>query len=160
MSGATFRISGGAAIAAPPEVVYGIIADYRDGHPRILPAPHFSNLRVDEGGVGAGTRFRFDVRAFGRVRTLEATVEEPAPGRELVELYPATGVVTTFRVAPLVGGGSAVTIVSDMPRRAGLLGLLERLTMPPFLRRLFADELRRLAVVAGATSAATPLPNS
>ena len=41
-----------------------------------------------------------------------------------------------------------------MPRRPGLGGLLERLTMPLFLGRLFADELQRLARVAGAAGAA------
>src|SRR5919107_1939926 len=115
---ATYRGTATATMEAPPERVYGIIADYQAGHPRILPAPYFSNLRVDEGGVGAGTRFHFDVRAFGQTQTLHSEVSEPVTGRELVERYPATGVVTTFRVEPQAGGGSRVTIESAMPRRA------------------------------------------
>jgi len=146
---ATYLVAATATMPAPAERVYGIISDYRAGHPRILPEPYFSNLRVDEGGTGAGTRFHFDVRAFGRVQTLHSEVTEPVPGRELVERYPATGVVTTFRVEPQPGGGSRVTIESAMPRRSGVLGTLERLVMSRFLPRLFTEELRRLSRVAG-----------
>ena len=148
----TFRVSRAATIAAPADRLYGIIADYRAGHPRILPEPYFSNLVVDEGGVGAGTRFHFDARAFGRVETVHGVAEEPAPGRELVERYPATGVVTTFTVEPRGDGATEVTITTLMPRKPGLGGLLEQWTMPVLLGRLFADELGRLARVAGAGS--------
>ena len=154
-SAPTYLVTATAAMQAPPERVYGIIADYRAGHPRILPEPYFSNLRVDEGGVGAGTRFRFDVRAFGRTQTLESYVTEPVPGRELVERYPETGVVTTFRVEPQADCGSRVTIASAMPRRPGIGGALEKLVMPPFLRRLFRDELSRLARVASQSAGST-----
>ena len=144
----TYVVTATATMEAPPERVYGIISDYREGHPRILPAPYFSNLRVYQGGVGAGPRFHFDVRAFGRTQTLHSEVTEPVPGRELVERYPATGVVTTFRVEPQSGGGSRVTIESAMPRKPGLGGALERLVMSRFLPRLFTDELRRLSRVS------------
>lgn len=148
----TFRVKQSATIDAEASRLYGIIADYRAGHPSILPEPWFSNLVVDEGGVGEGTRFHFDVRAFGQSQTLECIVTEPAPGRALVETYPATGVVTTFSVVPRAGSGSEVTIDSLIPWRPGFGGLIERLTFPPFLRRLFATELRNLArVAAGGT---------
>ncbi len=41
-------------IPAPAAAVYALLADYRDGHPRILP-PAFSDLTVLQGGIGAGT---------------------------------------------------------------------------------------------------------
>ena len=148
MTTPTYLVTATATMEAPPERVYGVISDYRAGHPRILPTPYFSNLQVDEGGVGAGTRFHFDVRAFGRTQTLHSEVTEPVPGRELVERYPATGVVTTFRVEPRSGGGSRVTIESAMPRKAGIVGALEKLVMSRFLPRLFTDELGRLSRVA------------
>ena len=147
-AGRTFRVRHTATIDAAASTLYGIIADYRAGHPSILPEPWFTNLVVDEGGVGEGTRFHFDVRAFGQSQTLECVVTEPAPGRMLVESYPTTGVVTSFGVVPRAGGGSDVTIDSLIPWRPGLAGLVERAMLPRFLRRLFATELRNLERVS------------
>ena len=147
----TYSVSRSASIPAPADRIYGIIADYVSGHPRILPAPWFSNLVVDEGGIGAGTRFHFDVRVAGRTQTVEGLVEEPRPGRELVETYPATGVVTTFLVEPLPGGSTRVTFATVMPRKPGLVGLLERLATPRFLHRVYDAELANLARVAAET---------
>jgi len=45
----SYRVQVSARVAAPPEVVYRLIADYRDGHPRIVPPKYFSNLVVEEG---------------------------------------------------------------------------------------------------------------
>jgi hypothetical protein len=53
-------------IPAPSQVVYDIIADYREGHPRILPPEYFGRLEVDVGGRGAGTKIRFEMKAFGQ----------------------------------------------------------------------------------------------
>ncbi len=50
----TLYVSAERAIAVPAEVAYRCIADYRQHHPHILP-PIFSDLQVEEGGVGAGT---------------------------------------------------------------------------------------------------------
>jgi hypothetical protein len=80
-----------AVIAAPPPIVYGLIADYRQGHPSILPARYFQNLQVEEGGVGAGTRISFQMRSFGRIRRFQAQVTEPEPGRQLRETYTDAG---------------------------------------------------------------------
>ena len=41
-------------VGAPAELVYRCIADFDRHHPRFLP-PAFSQFRVEEGGVGAGT---------------------------------------------------------------------------------------------------------
>jgi hypothetical protein len=43
-------ISVSAVIPARRECVYALIANYQDGHPRILPK-QFSNLVVEQGGV-------------------------------------------------------------------------------------------------------------
>ncbi len=69
---------------APADRVYAIIADYRNGHPHILPK-QFRNLTVEQGGVGAGTIIRFEVRVFGQTQHFRAVVSEPEPGRVLVE---------------------------------------------------------------------------
>jgi hypothetical protein len=75
----TIRATGTARIDAPATAVYGIIADYHVGHPSILPGA-FQNLVVEEGGVGAGTRIRFEVKIGGQLRKLRAVITEPDPG--------------------------------------------------------------------------------
>ena len=50
------RASSSAQIRAPGRIVYSLIADYRNGHPRILPPRYYPPpLEVERGGVGAGT---------------------------------------------------------------------------------------------------------
>ena len=65
ITGPSLHVSASAEIGAPAVNVYRMIADYRNGHPRIVPPRYLTNLRVDSGGYGAGTRIRYDVRAFG-----------------------------------------------------------------------------------------------
>ncbi|MBV9688683.1 MAG: hypothetical protein JO202_03125, partial [Ktedonobacteraceae bacterium] len=43
-----------AILDAHPEDVYATIADYRQGHPNILPKEIY-DLQVEQGGYGAGT---------------------------------------------------------------------------------------------------------
>jgi hypothetical protein len=152
----TYRVTATRRIGAPARVAYDIIADYRDGHPRIIPPPWFQNIRVDAGGVGQGTRFRFDIHAFGSKRTWHAVVDEPSPGRVLAESYPDEGTVTTFTVEPIADDRACnVTIMSDVPDRGGLVGAIERAVMSRFLRKVFIAELARLDSVARARVAAT-----
>jgi len=66
MSKTRYEVSYTAPVAATPTTVYRVIADYHDGHPRILPSA-FRNMVVEKGGVGAGTQTRFEVHAFGHV---------------------------------------------------------------------------------------------
>lgn len=140
------QISASARIDAPAAVVYGIIADYRQHHPKILP-PAFSNLAVREGGVGAGTVITFDLRVLGTTRHYEGFVTEPDPGRYLLESYPADGGVTSFRVEP-DGSGCTLTIATDFGVRSGPLGALERWMAGWLLRPIYAQELRLIAEYA------------
>ena len=73
-----------ARLAAPPDRVYAVIADYDHGHPRILPK-QFTGLTVEQGGVGEGTVIRVSMRVFGRRFEFRGFVTEPEPGRVLVE---------------------------------------------------------------------------
>ena len=41
-------------IEAHAEKIYGILADYREGHPAILPKPYFTEVKVEQGGQGIG----------------------------------------------------------------------------------------------------------
>lgn len=135
-------------IDARPEDVYAVIADYHTGHPAILPKPEFTDLTVEEGGRGAGTVIRFGMNVMGRTREFRAVVSEPEPGRVLVETYPESASKTTFTVEPLAGGQqSKVTIATDQPASPGLMGMIEKLTTPPFLRNIYKKELRQLAEV-------------
>src|SRR5262245_51684810 len=141
----TYRVSVSARIPAPPGRIYGIIADYKNGHPHILP-PAFSNLEVEEGGVGAGTIVRFNVRALGRTQPFRSVVTEPEPGRVLVETNvegpPST---STFTVNSVEGGREAdVTIDTVMKRRPGLAGAIEEWVTVRLLRRIYREELRLL----------------
>jgi uncharacterized protein YndB with AHSA1/START domain len=146
------EVSATRAIAAPPAVVYGIIADYRSGHPAILPPKWFGPLTVVEGGVGAGTRIRFSMKGMGPERPMEAVVAEPVPGRLLTETYPATGGVTSFIVDPAPGGSTVTFRTTWQPR--GVAGFLERLAAPGFLRRVYKDELDQLQILAEARAQA------
>ena len=142
-------ISASALIPAPPGQVYTIIADYRDGHPHILPKPHFVGLTVEQGGIGTGTVIRFQMRLLGRIQTFRATITEPDPGRVLVETDLQTGATTTFTVdAGDEAQQSAVAITTTMAVREGLLGRLEAWLATRLLRPIYVRELAQLAVVA------------
>ena len=144
----SFTVKASAAVNAPATVVYGIIADYRDGHPHILPRKYFDWLEVERGGRGAGTVIRFQMRVLGQTRVLRAAVSEPEPGRVLVETDTGgDGPVTTFTVEP-EESGSRVTFSTELTSAGGPLGVLERFVLGRVLRRVYARELEQLGRVA------------
>ena len=133
-------------IPARPEVVYAVLADYRVGHPAILPKPYFTELQVEQGGQGAGTIVRTRMVVMGLERIFKLTVSEPEPGRVLKEVDEQAGVVTVFTVEPINGGQQArVTIATDARASPGVMGMMEKLMNPPITRRIYAEELRQLA---------------
>jgi hypothetical protein len=143
-----FSVTASAHIDAPPDRVFGIIADYRVGHPSILPKP-FRNFAVEQGGTGAGTIVRFDVQAYGTVTKCRAIVTEPEPGRILVEKnVEPTESVTTFTVVAGANGGTDVTFVTEAQSRDGIAGAVERFMSKRFLKRLYAEELQLLTMRA------------
>jgi len=124
-------------VPAPAARVYALIADYRKGHPRILPPRYFGSLEVLAGGVGAGTEIRFQMRVLGTRRTLRAMITEPEPGHVLVESYPESGTVTTFTVAPdAPGRQTTVTIATELPKGTGILSTFEQWLARRFLSRV------------------------
>ena len=133
------HVSAERTVPAPADAVYALLADYRDGHPSILP-PSFSNLTVLRGGTGAGTKIRFALKFAGRNQEIEARVEEPEPGRVLTEAYPDKSAVTSFTVDP-VGNQSRVRIETSWEPSRGLAGLFERLIATRLFRKLYAEEL-------------------
>ena len=144
-------ICASAIIPARRERVYSLLANYHDGHARILPK-QFSNLVVEQGGVGAGTIIRFQVSLLGRKQNFRAAITEPEPGRVLVETHlDGSGSVTTFTVSPgYAPADSNVTISTVLPVRAGLLGIMERKLSTLLLRPVHLRGLENLArVVTG-----------
>jgi hypothetical protein len=142
-------VSASATIPARRERVYSLIADYQDGHPRILPK-QFTSLVVEQGGVGAGTIIRFQMRTFGRKQTFRAAITEPDPGRVLVETdLDANRAVTTFTVNPgSAPADSHVTISTELRVRSGFLGKIEKTLSTLLLRPTYVQELENLARVA------------
>ena len=140
------KFSVSAALDAQADAVYGAIADYRDRHPRIVPNPPFAKLEVLEGGTGAGTVIRLEMKVLGRTQVSRGTVTEPEPGRLLVEAYD-NGYVTSFLVEPLDEGRARVTITTELGR-GGLVGRVERWMVERLLGAVYREELGNLERVA------------
>ena len=140
-----YSVGATARIPAPAAHVYGIIADYNVGHPAILPK-QFTSLTVEQGGRGAGTVIRCEMRVLGRTQVFRAAVTEPQPGRVLVEtIIEGDPLVTTFTVEPAADGGACdVTISSLIQGKPGLRGMIERLLSPKILEPMYREELRLL----------------
>jgi len=142
-------VAASAIIPARRDRIYSLIANYNDGHSRILPK-QFTSLIVEHGGIGAGTIIRFQMSVFGKRQTFRAAITEPEPGRVLVETdLEANGAVTTFTVNPgTAPADSHVTISTELPVRSGFLGRIERALSTFLLRPMYVKELENLARVA------------
>ncbi len=139
-----------AILEAPSEEVYATIADYRQGHPNMLPKELY-DVQVEQGGYGAGTIYRFKMRVLGVEQSYYQRVSEPEPGRVLVEqdIDSPQHVTTTFRVIPLEQGQkSHVEISTTMHTSPGLRGLVERILLPMINPRVYQKELKLLEGVA------------
>lgn len=142
------RAESSATIDAPPDHVYNIIADYRNTHPLILPKENFRDLKVEQGGKGAGTIISFVSRSAGVERHYCMKISEPKPG-VLVEQDLSSSLATTFTVAPLEDGKrSQVTIATEWEAGKGVMGIVERLLYPAGMQAIYKKELAQLARVA------------
>lgn len=143
-----YSVEASEIIDAPPEKVYAVISDYHEGHPSILPSRYFTELTVEEGGQGAGTVITVHMDVFGTKVLYHMSVTEPEPGRVLVEEDKSAGVITTFTVDPINGGGrTRVTIATKAQTSPRLRGVIEKLINPPIIRRIYREELHQLAEV-------------
>lgn len=139
-------------ISAPAHEVYAYIADHRQHHPHFLPDA-FSDYRVEEGGVGAGTVVAYSLKVGGKKYPARAHIAEPEPGRVISETVDS-GYLTTFTVLPL--GAACHVRIETRAQLSGIRGLIERLFVPGVLRRLFTDELERLDAYACAQAESVP----
>ena len=147
-----------ALVKAPPARAYALIADYRDGHRRIVPPRAFKWLRVDSGGTGAGTAIAFEMRVLGTSTVARAMVSEPQPGRVLVETDVDGRVITTFTVDPRGPSACHVTIATTVRPRAGIAGWIEAFVTRRSLPPLYREELQRLAEHADGLQVHAPVP--
>ena len=139
----TIQLHAERVMRAPAEIVYACIADYRQHHrPGGFLPPVFTDLQVEQGGVGAGTAIRFTTRLGGTTRVARQDVSEPEPGRVLVEA--GSGAQTTFTVDQLDERRCRVRIDSQLELSRGLRGVIERLVIPRLLMPVYRDELARL----------------
>lgn len=150
-----------AVLNARPEDVYATIADYRQGHPNILPKRNLYDLQVEQGGYGAGTTIRFKSRMLGVEQSFYQRVSEPEPGRVLAEqdIDSPRNEVTTFSVLPVEQGRKAqVEIATTMNASPGVAGMVERAIVPAALRRIYREELGLLEAVARKRDTAVSRP--
>jgi hypothetical protein len=146
---AKHSLSASKLIPAPAHIVYDLIADYRNGHPLILPKPYFVSLEVEQGGYGAGTIINYQMQLMGRIQSFHSTITEPEPGHILVETDMNTGAVTTFTVDPRLNGQEAfVTITTATNVPGGLLGKIQGPFTTQLLRPIYLKELDQLLTVA------------
>ena len=145
------KVKAEAVLNARPEDVYATIADYKKGHPSILPKESFYDLQVEEGGYGAGTIMSFKARVLGVEQSFQQRVSEPEPGRVLVEqdIDSIQNVTTIFKVIPVEQGQkSHVEISTTMNTSPGLKGFVERVVVSIFNPPIYRKELKLLESVA------------
>jgi hypothetical protein len=143
---ALHRFSASLLIPAPAAKVYDIVADYREGHPRILPKPTFVSMAIERGGVGAGTVVNFQMRLMGRIEEFHSVITEREPGRVLVETNTKRGAVTTFCVEPREDGKqSYVEISTETQVPEGFRGRVQGWLTKRLLRPIYIKELKQLA---------------
>ena len=104
--------------------------------------PAITDLVVEDGDHGAGTVIRFTFKTAGRTEQTRQRVEEPEPGRVLVERDLSREMATTFTVTP-TDAGARVHIETTWTGR-GVRGVFEHLVAPRLLRPVYAEELSRL----------------
>ncbi|HKV59146.1 MAG TPA: SRPBCC family protein [Ktedonobacteraceae bacterium] len=145
------HVKADAVLDAHPEDVYAAIADYKHGHPNIIPKESFPDLQVEQSGYGAGTIINFKFKALGVVKSFHQRVTEPEPGRVLVEqdIDTPQNATTTFTVTPVDDGQKAhVEIATTMNRTPGLTGLVEQVAVPMINVRVYRKELKLLEAFA------------
>lgn len=138
-------------IAAPVARVFEWIADFKTHRPKWLP-PAYSNLSVEQGGTGAGTIVRYRLKVGPRERDYRMQVSEPTPGRVLQEKDTSSSLITTWTLSPQ-GSGTRVRVGTQWNGAGGFGGLMERTFAPRGLKRLYDEELARLADYATGNAA-------
>lgn len=133
------------ALDAPPERILAFLRDYREARPKIL-TDNYSAYRVEQGGHGDGTVIGYHFAAGGRERDYRVSVQEDGGG--LFERDQLSSFVSRWSVAP-AGAGSEVTLEASWQGAGGVGGFFERTFAPMGLRRIFGEQLDKLAAEVG-----------
>ncbi len=140
-------------IQAPAKIIYNILADYRKEHPQILPKEYFQSLKVEEGGVGAGTIISFEMRLLGQTQSFRSNITEPDPGRLLVETDIKSGTKTSFRLDPLEDDSKTLlTINTELKGINALQGMIVK----ALLQKVYRQELNLIAERAEMLAKSSP----
>lgn len=141
-----------AEVSARPEIVWDILTDYLDGHPRVLPPRAFKDFQVESGGRGPGTVMRFTFTGAGPTRHFYQIASAPEPGRVLVEADIDGPARSTFTLTPLDDGQRTLLhIATDQGVEPGLAGAVSKLFTPllaPSMRRIYLEEIARIEALA------------
>lgn len=86
---------------------------------------------------------RFTLTPGKRAREYVMRVDEPEPGRVITETDHRSTLVTSFTVTP-DGDSCRVEIRTQWDGAGGIGGFFERTFAPKVMRRMYADELKRL----------------
>lgn len=131
--------------AATPGQVYDLLADYRDGRPRVLPDAYV-DYTVEAGGHGTGTVVTYTLHAAKRQRAYRMEVTEPEPGRVLVETDTTSTFVQRWTVEKAADGGAHVRVSCAWQGAGGIGGFFEGIFAPKGVTRLYdalLDNLER-----------------
>ena len=142
-----FVVESCATINGSARDVYAILADYKHGHPRIMPRKYCDGLRVLKGsGVGENTRIEVRFNIFGQKETLVMDISEPEPGRVLQEIDTNAKNITQFIVDPLDEGTCTVTLRTSVLSTLGFqpLAAVDMWMKKFVLRSMFEEELKIL----------------
>jgi hypothetical protein len=144
----TNKFSVSKIISSPPSIVYSIIADYKNSHPKILPNPPFVSLVVEKGGIGAGSVIKVQMKVARKLQTFRAVVSEPEPGRVLVETND-NGYITNFTIEPCNDGkNSYVTFTTSIQDDSKLSKKIEFFFSKMILPSVYKKELENLNSLA------------
>ncbi len=132
-------------VTAAPAAVIEALGDYKGVRAETWPEM-ITDYEVLEGGTGAGTRIRYRLHATRRrIRSVEAVVSAPEPGRSLVEADQNSTLRTVWTVQPAGSGTTRVSVETSWAGASGIGGFFERAFAPIGIRRLYNGVLDKLA---------------
>jgi len=132
-----------AKIHTPSQTLYQFIADYKYGHPSILPEKHFSDFAVEKGGYGKDTVVCFRFTLAGNSRKMRVIVDEPIPGKLITETELETGILTSFLFEP-VGDDMTILKITSEWKKEGFMGLIEKIFVPIMMKKVFEKQFENI----------------
>lgn len=148
-------VSARTTIAAPPEVVFAIVADPHQ-HPRIDGSGSVRDVVEGPDRLEKGSQFHVSMKLFGLPYKITNTVVELEPDRRIAWRH-FGGHRWRYELQPTPDGGTEVVETFDYSRYRGLSkAFVERLGFPGRNRRGIEGTLQRLKAAAEADAAVTP----